>query len=222
MSKPFIVFYCIVALSRNFLIGSNVKEDPKQKSQSNVQQLSQVIPADTSLDLLDHDVAVGPPICIEYNEQINCSIDGNKYKLVDRIDKLGYIKAFPRDDDIVINKLAIFGFNSNSPKKYILNNDAISTNVYPSLEYAAYELDAESEAIQVINDLKINQHARSICIRNGTYCLNDQIFKGGHGEIFRAYTIDIEGNVFRNVSYILKRMQTAGKFHIKMCAECEI
>ena len=61
------------------------------------------------------------------------------------------------------------------------------------------------------------------CIRNGTFCLHEHIFKGGHGDIFRSYKYQQDKQTInKDISYVLKRMNIANKPHIIRCAEREI
>ena len=61
------------------------------------------------------------------------------------------------------------------------------------------------------------------CIRNGTFCLHEHIFKGGHGDIFRSYKYQQDKQTInKDISYVLKRMNIVNKPHIIRCAEREI
>ena len=55
------------------------------------------------------------------------------------------------------------------------------------------------------------------CIDTGEFCLNENIFRGGHGEVWRAYKRSVPGT-----SYILKRMNIRDRPAIEMCAKREI
>lgn len=58
-------------------------------------------------------------------------------------------------------------------------NQIISDN---SLKHANLDDNSNTEAIQLADDINVNVFSTSYmynnCIRNGTYCLKDQIFKG--------------------------------------------
>jgi serine/threonine protein kinase len=58
--------------------------------------------------------------------------------------------------------------------------------------------------------------------RRGDFCLNKNIFLGGHGEIWRANRVDSSEYLDLNTSYILKRMHIRNRHDIKKCAEREI
>ena len=59
------------------------------------------------------------------------------------------------------------------------------------------------------------------CIRNGTFCLNSHIFRGGHGDIYRARQIR-GGHEDTSSSFILKRMHILDRPNIELCAKREI
>ena len=69
---------------------------------------------------------------------------------------------------------------------------------------------------------EIRMNINASCIRNGTYCLDQHIFRGGHGEVWRARRVMSGGFVDQNHSYILKRMHIRGRPDILKCALREI
>jgi serine/threonine protein kinase len=61
------------------------------------------------------------------------------------------------------------------------------------------------------------------CIRNGSFHINHQIFKGGHGDVYRAYKLSNDGeHIDQNKFYILKRMSIVNRPNILLCAHREI
>jgi hypothetical protein len=49
--------------------------------------------------------------------------------------------------------------------------------------------------------------------------MDEQIFKGGHGDIYRGHKIRTgKRNNEENLVFVLKRMNTMGRPHIKRCA----
>lgn len=69
---------------------------------------------------------------------------------------------------------------------------------------------------------EIRMNINASCIRNGTYCLDQHIFRGGHGEVWRARRVMPGGLVDQNHSFILKRMHIKGRPDILKCALREI
>lgn len=64
---------------------------------------------------------------------------------------------------------------------------------------------------------------RNNTIGNNSFILNEHIFRGGHGEIWKASRVTHNGTMIdHNVSYILKRMNTKDNAHIRYCALREI
>jgi serine/threonine protein kinase len=74
--------------------------------------------------------------------------------------------------------------------------------------------------LTLLNEIRIDMNAS--CIRNGTYCLDVHIFRGGHGEVWRGRKISREGLVDKNRSYILKRMHIDDRPDILRCVLREI
>lgn len=81
----------------------------------------------------------------------------------------------------------------------------------------------ESESvhrIQIVSEIRMKNNSE--CLRNGTFCLNEHIFRGGHGEVWRAHKVSADGVIFRTQSFILKRMHIKGNDYISKCALREI
>jgi serine/threonine protein kinase len=74
--------------------------------------------------------------------------------------------------------------------------------------------------LTLLNEIRIDMNAS--CIRNGTFCLDVHIFRGGHGEVWRGRKISREGLVDKNRSYILKRMHIDDRPDILRCVLREI
>ena len=74
--------------------------------------------------------------------------------------------------------------------------------------------------VTVAKEFRVN--VSSSCIRNGTYCLDQHIFRGGHGEVWRARQILRNGVIDFNNSFILKRMHVKNRPDILRCALREI
>ena len=74
--------------------------------------------------------------------------------------------------------------------------------------------------LTLLNEIRLDVNAS--CIRNGTFCLDQHIFRGGHGEVWRARKISPDGVIDRNSSFILKRMHVKDRPDILRCALREI
>ena len=87
----------------------------------------------------------------------------------------------------------------------------------PSLLTTSSSSSASKGYMAILKQLRSN----STCIRNGTYCIEQLIFRGGHGVVYRANKI--KDNIIEfNRSYILKRMFIKNRPAILGCAKREI
>ena len=77
--------------------------------------------------------------------------------------------------------------------------------------------------ITILKQLRSNDEMNNTtCQLNGTFCIDQLIFHGGHGDVYRANRIDYDGNIEFNTSYILKRMYIKDRPAIERCALREI
>ncbi len=60
------------------------------------------------------------------------------------------------------------------------------------------------------------------CIQNGTFCLRSHIFRGGHGDVFRAFKLMADDLMDKTHTWILKRMHVLHNPAIELCALREI
>lgn len=125
-----------------------------------------------------------------------------EYKLEQRLDYLGTSGSF-FDTNFKGRNLLI------APGKYELGTSAPGMGQSTSFGY-----------LTLLNEIRLDVNAS--CIRNGTYCLDQHIFRGGHGEIWRARRISKDGVIDNNSSFILKRMHVKDKPDILRCALREI
>lgn len=115
------------------------------------------------------------------------------YQLIERIDGLGVVKYYEMQHHWTSNRFEPL---------------AITRGTYAApIDYANESLVPRSE-----------EQGSSSCI--GDFCLDDNIFHGGHGDVWRAHKHDI-GNR-SSVSYVLKRMRVTGRPHIQRAAQREI
>lgn len=124
-----------------------------------------------------------------------------EFKLEQRLNYLGASKAHFRDND----QQVLLGTAANQRT----GNMAFDLEQSVSFGY-----------LTLLNDVRIDMNAS--CVRNGTYCLDVHIFRGGHGEVWRGRKISREGLVDKNRSYILKRMHIDDRPDILRCALREI
>ena len=82
------------------------------------------------------------------------------------------------------------------------------------------EQSARFGYLTLLNEIRVDVNAS--CVRNGTFCLDQHIFRGGHGEVWRARKISANGIVDQNSSFILKRMHVKNRPDILRCALREI
>ena len=78
--------------------------------------------------------------------------------------------------------------------------------------------------LTLLNDIRVKANASCRLGHgvDGEYCVDHKIFKGGHGEIWRAYKLSLDGIVEKQISYVLKRMRVADRPDILRCALREI
>ena len=83
------------------------------------------------------------------------------------------------------------------------------------------DLDRRFGYLTVMNDVRVRSNAS--CVRgDGRYCIDDKLFKGGHGEVWRAHRVSADGKVEQHTSFVLKRMHVAGRPDILRCALREV
>jgi hypothetical protein len=136
--------------------------------------------------------------------------------------------------DVVNNKFKLFEklqYEPGSEKKgfhyysdilwgvYDDDNRYLPTTSDEQLSDGSTDEDTSSTYLSTLNEIKINKN--NSCIRNGSYCLDETIFFGGHGDIWKAHMIH-NGIVSQNESFILKRMSIVKRPDILRCALREI
>ena len=67
-----------------------------------------------------------------------------------------------------------------------------------SNEITTNEEAASSQYLTTLDEVKRSKN--SSCVRNGSYCLADHIFHGGHGDIWRANAINKKGQLTGSAS----------------------
>jgi serine/threonine protein kinase len=70
--------------------------------------------------------------------------------------------------------------------------------------------------------LHLSTYLRFNSCLNDDYCIDDLIFHGGHGDVYRARHVKDNDILDLNSSYILKRMRIKDKPNILRCALREI
>ena len=133
------------------------------------------------------------------------------YKLIQRIDYLGANQQFGYYSK---RQLAELYLPNTSPiKRETVLSTSINRLSPPFTSVSKYS------SLSVPQEVNI-EHSSS-CIKNDTFCLDENIFLGGHGEIWKAHKI--EGSIVKqDIVYILKRMRVRDRPDILRCAEREI
>eukprot|EP01031_Cornospumella_fuschlensis_P030402 gene30402-36731_t len=85
-------------------------------------------------------------------------------------------------------------------------------------EYALMLPSSQASSQDNIESVTLTD-STSECI--GQFCMDNNIFHGGHGDVWRAHKVE-DGERIEGMQYILKRMRVHMRPHIKMCAEREI
>lgn len=127
-----------------------------------------------------------------------------EFKLVKKLETLGLNKIYHSDVSWSANTL------------YLTSN----TSVYGEKENSVDTTTNAETSLMKSSDL-INQKS-SRCLENQTFCLEENIFHGGHGEIWRAHKVNRLGLVNYDFTYILKRMHVKDRDDILYCAKREI
>jgi hypothetical protein len=130
----------------------------------------------------------------------------NDFKLVEKVETLGLSKIYHSDDS--------------------WSNTMLSTAKYENISALSYTQPPPDEDVSnkftVIKIQSSPQQHRSSCLLNQSFCLEENIFHGGHGEIWRAHKLNRQGHVNLDSTFILKRMHVKGRDDILYCAKREI
>eukprot|EP01038_Epipyxis_sp_PR26KG_P012424 gene12424-16666_t len=139
----------------------------------------------------------------------------NEYYLYQKLENLGIIKLYSRIDDW-------HEHDASSIKLLPSSDPSVNNNV---------QLTNEVNAITVANSpmysglVKPNEKYYD-CGRNdsqtGSFCLDENIFNGGHGEIWRAHKLNKQGYFNQRITYVLKHMRAKNRNSIHLCALREI
>lgn len=150
----------------------------------------------SSNDLDTNDIAV---------DYYSSSVRVHGYELVKKIDDLGVLYVHRSDlmylDDAKTITSFLLPFTQGLKTSQILNS--AGRDIIEPVNILS-ELLAKQQSIQVMNKVK----------PEGNYCFDDDcswymkenIFHGGHGDVWRAYLVGDDGYVNQKVTYILKRM----------------
>lgn len=167
--------------------------------------------ADLQLEYLANNKSISPTFTTRYNMNGDAL---DQFQLWDRIDYLGYKKRYDTDNvDNIKLELQSDSVDTDTTDTLLpVSTNPITfadTPVYHEWLISDIELNStdsdENEAITVVENVRIAFN--STCIRNGTFCLREQIFHGGHGDIYRGHRLQKDGLVDRAVPLVLKRMQ---------------
>lgn len=123
------------------------------------------------------------------------------FKLVKKLETLGLNKVYHSDVSWSANTV------------YLTSNTSVNGEKENSPDITENSLMKSSDLI--------NQKS-SRCLQNQTFCLEENIFHGGHGEIWRAHKVNRLGLVNYDFTYILKRMHVKDRDDILYCAKREI
>jgi len=132
------------------------------------------------------------------------------------------------------------GDQSTAVQSYVSAGDTVGGNflLQSRIDYlgAVDEVDKSSSGNDIDNFLRgkkpysfagravegVRYISRNKSIGNHSFLLNEHIFRGGHGEIWKAQRVINGSMIDHNASYILKRMNTKDNPHIYFCALREI
>jgi serine/threonine protein phosphatase PrpC/serine/threonine protein kinase len=150
------------------------------------------------------------------------SID--EFQIDEHLEYLGLPSLYWFDHDELIHLLEVSDEYRDESKTVVTTSSKMliqySTKPLlpePSLLTTSSSSSASKGYIAILKQLRSN----STCIRNGTYCIEQLIFHGGHGDVYRANKIKDDIIEF-NRSYILKRMYIRNRPAILKCAKREI
>jgi hypothetical protein len=124
------------------------------------------------------------------------------FKLIKKLETLGLIKIYHSDVSWSTNNLFLAS-NSTTADRQEKETTANADN-------------------SLIKSSDFINSKRSRCLQNQTFCLEENIFHGGHGEIWRAHKVNRLGIVNYDLTYILKRMHVKNRDYILYCAKREI
>lgn len=135
---------------------------------------------------------------------------------------------YPTDcDDSMFHRSMQASSSSQSMNRHDNVIDHESVYLLPSGDGNSDEYGFQPEnkhRIQILDRISVAMNNNSCLRKNGTYYLSDNIFRGGHGEVWRAYKVSSDGFLLNKMSYIIKRMHIGGTHgqHILACAWREI
>ena len=175
---------------------------------------------------IDYQLRKKSTLQLQNNEHLSSSASIVKYLLANT-STLTSISNLPRfqvgdvvDDFKLVQKLETLGLNKiyHSDVSWDISNLYLAPNLS-----AVYQSNNDSSQNIIDNSLvkSSNQH-RSKCFENQSFCLDENIFHGGHGEIWRAHKVNRVGIVNLDSTYILKRMHVRDRNDILHCAKREI
>ena len=139
----------------------------------------------------------------------------DEFKIEERLEYLGLPSIYWFDIDEIINDkslevndkssktivsttsnmLSIYNSKPLLPDSTLLLTTTTTTTTTSSITAS---LSASSGYITLLKQLR-SFELNSTCIRNGTFCIDQLIFKGGHGDVYRANKLK-DGNIDYNSS----------------------
>lgn len=122
------------------------------------------------------------------------------FKLIQKLEVLGVPRYYYREDN--------WGYDEERP--HLLSYSKTSPDYTTAQEYLP---SVQQEYLQ---------YRKGYCIRSGSFCLDENIFHGGHGDIWRAHKVDENDFLNDKELFVLKRMRVKNRPDILRCAEREI
>lgn len=106
--------------------------------------------------------------------------------------------------------------------KYYSGEDIFGTcNKLPTLSFQdEYFYPTYDSKVATMDNIRVDNTTN--CVKNGQFYLNEKIFVGGHGELWRARRIKDQNILGKDEFYVLKRMYLTDRDHILRCALREV
>lgn len=169
------------------------------------------------LDLGVQDSFVPDSGMIASTEPLYLPIRGTSTDQKSQMKTIGYNHRYSIDENTI---------DRSSDGKEIQQSKTPSLHaLLPSSEYSE-DLDASSDGNLLGKGLqkleKIKALFNSSRVGNGSYYTKDNIFHGGHGDVWRAFKLSSDGFVNHSITYILKRMNYKNNPSILDCVAREI
>jgi hypothetical protein len=152
---------------------------------------------------------------VQIFEKFNPGDIVNSFELVQKLDSLGLKKMHFNQQ----NWLGDHSINTDPALEHPYHL-LITSNISSADNATDQAKDSDQKYLTILNKLK--PLGTSSYLRNNSFFLDENIFHGGHGEIWRAHKVNRQGEVSSHGGATFIRMRVRDRPHILQCALREI